>query len=79
MGMQKWNVISFGISNSAWKRSITLACSVVGSEPMPRACAASMRFWHAGITELAPPPGAVKAKTTHGTSFMSSARPIAER
>src|SRR3989442_9877595 len=32
--------------------SITLAWSVVGTEPIPRARAASMRFWQAGMTEL---------------------------
>src|SRR5258708_32207707 len=77
--MQKWTLISLGIWNTAWKQSITLGCRVVGSEPMPRAWAASIRFWQAGITELAPPPGAVSAKATHGTSFMSSDSPIAER
>ncbi len=44
---------------------------------MPRAWAASMRFWQAGITEFAPPGGTVKAKTTQGTSFMASASSMA--
>ncbi len=65
--------------NIALKRSITLAWSVVGMEPMPRAWAASIRFWHAGITELAPPAPIANAKTTHGAFLMSSARPIALR
>src|SRR3989442_2323939 len=59
--------------------SITLAWSVVGTEPIPRARAASMRFWQAGMTELAPPGGTASARTTEGASFISSASPAAER
>ncbi len=75
--MQKWKATSFGMPNIARKRSITVAWSVVGSEPMPRAWAASMRFWQAGMIELAPPGGTVSAKTTQGTSFIASASPMA--
>jgi len=76
--MQKWKVSSLGMPKSARKRSITTAWSVVGSEPIPSAWAASMRFWQAGMTELAPPVGSVSAKTTQGTSFIASASPMAE-
>jgi hypothetical protein len=77
--MQKWKDISFGMSNSAWKRSMTWGCSVVGMEPIPSAPAASMRFWQAGRTEFAPPGGSVKAKTTTGTCPMVSASSAAAR
>ena len=48
-------------------------------EPIPSARAASMRFWHAGRTELAQPGGSAKASTTQGTSRMWSASPAAAR
>jgi hypothetical protein len=77
--MQKWKTISLGMPNMAWKRSMTWACSVVGMEPMPSAWAASIRFWQAGITELAPPGGCVNARNTAGTSPMVSASSEAAR
>src|SRR5262245_38919585 len=78
-GTQKWNATSLGIWNSAWKRSITVGCSVVGTEPMPIARAASIRFWTAGMTESAGPLPVASAKTMHGASLIASASPAAER
>jgi hypothetical protein len=46
---------------------------------MPSAVAASMRFWQAGRTELAPPGGWVKAKTMTGTPPIVSASSAAAR
>ena len=66
-----------GIANIARKRSITVGWSVVGTEPMPSECAASIKFCVAGITELAVPGGTAHANTTHGTSFISSASSLA--
>src|SRR5438552_10318832 len=49
--MQKWKATSLGIANIARKRSITVGWSVVGTEPMPSECAASIKFCVAGITD----------------------------
>src|ERR671939_260224 len=53
--MHRWKSISGGMSRSAYTRSSTCGCSVVGTEPIPSARAASIRFCTDGMTELACP------------------------
>src|SRR4030095_1950039 len=72
-GTQNWKGASLGMLSRVFTGSIPLACSVVGTEPIPSARAASIRFCTAGITELAPPWDTLKASTTHGASCRSSA------
>ena len=50
-GMQQWNSTSGGIPNIAYTRSITCGCSVVSTDPIPSARAASRRFCTGGNTE----------------------------
>jgi len=66
-----------GIPGSARTRGMTVGCSVAGTEPMPMARAASIRFCTAGITEFAGPFARASASTTQGTSRIASARPAA--
>src|SRR5579859_90027 len=72
--MHRWNSMSAGMSSSLYTRSSTCACSVVGTEPIPSARAASIRFWTDGMTELAWPLPVLNASTMHGASLISSAR-----
>ena len=51
--MQQWNSTSGGIPNIAYTRSITCGCSVVSTDPIPSARAASRRFCTGGNTECA--------------------------
>src|SRR5262249_30557957 len=78
-GPQKWNATPLGIWNNAWKRSITVGCSVLGTEPRPIARAARRRFRTAGMTEHAGAVPLASAKTMHGASLIASASPAAER
>src|SRR5262249_14198808 len=56
---------------------MTEGCSVVGTDPIPRARAASIRFCTAGMTESAGASWTASANTMHGTSPIASARPAA--
>ena len=56
---------------------MTVSCSVVGTEPIPIAHAASIKFCTAGITESGGPLCSANANTMQGTSPMASASPAA--
>ena len=51
--------------------------SVVGTDPIPSARAASIRFCTAGMTESADPLCKANANTMQGTSAIASASPAA--
>src|SRR5579864_8755304 len=71
--------ISAGMLNSARNSANTVGWSRVGTEPMPSARAASIRFCAAGNTDSGYEGGTDNAKITHGTDSISSASRIAAR
>ena len=56
---------------------MTVGCSVVGTEPIPIARAASIRFCTAGIDRVGRAVGNASANTMQGTSAIASASPAA--